>query len=88
MAAEVAAGVYFEERRGLVAALHRLLQVQALPAPEEQPAEVAEAVARFNEGLLMLRSQGRSLLVTRLMELIAVSEPAAFMLACPLPTQF
>jgi hypothetical protein len=78
VAAEVAAGVYFEERRGLVAALHRLLQVQALPAPEEQPAEVAEAVARFNEDLLMLRSQGRSLLVTRLMELIAVSAPPSW----------
>ena len=65
--------MYFEERRGLVAALHRLLQVQALPAPEgEQPAEVAAAVREFNGGLLTLQSQDRSLLASRLMELVAV----------------
>lgn len=69
----MAAGVFFEERRGLVAALHRLLQVQALPAPEgELPEEVAAAVTEFNSGLLMLQSQDRSLLASRLMELIAV----------------
>lgn len=72
VAAEVAAGVYFEERRGLVGALHRLLQVQALPGPEPSP-EVANVIAQFNNGLLSLRSNERSLLTSRLIELIGVS---------------
>ena len=73
VAAEVAAGVYFEERRGLVGALHRLLQVQALPGPEPSP-EVANVIAQFNNGLLSLRSNKRSLLVSRLIELIGVGQ--------------
>ena len=76
VAAEVAAGVYFEERRGLVATLHRLLQV--LPGTEEG-LDVADAVVDFNSDLLRLRSQGRSVLLTRLIELIAVS---ALALSC------
>ena len=62
--------MYFEERRGLVAALHRLLQV--LPGTEEG-LDVADAAVDFNSDLLRLRSQGRSVLLTRLIELIAVS---------------
>lgn len=74
VAAEVAAGVYFEERRGLVGALHRLLQVQALPGPEPSQ-EISAVIAQFNDGLLSLRANGRSLLVSRLIELIGVSVP-------------
>lgn len=73
VAAEVAAGVYFEERRGLVGALHRLLQVQTLPGPEPSP-EVANVIMQFNNGLLSLRSNECSLLVSRLIELIGVGE--------------
>ena len=71
VSAEVAAGVYFEERRGLVGALHRLLQVQALPGPDP-PQDVSNVIVNFNNGLLSLRANGRSLLVSRLIELIGV----------------
>ena len=81
MAAEVAAGVYFEERRGLVGALHRLLQV--LPGMEEG-SDVADAVVAFNSGLLLLRSQERSVLLARLIELIAVSVYWPFSAHAPL----
>ena len=71
VSAEVAAGVYFEERRGLVGALHRLLQVQALPGPDP-PQDVSNVIVNFNNGLMSLRANGRSLLVSRLIELIGV----------------
>jgi hypothetical protein len=72
VAAEVAAGLYFEERRALVAALHRLLQVHVLPG-SELTADVADTIIRFNHGLLSARTSGRSILVSRLIELVAVS---------------
>lgn len=74
VSAEVAAGLYFEERRALAAALHRLLQVHVLPGAELPP-EVAEAIVHFNHGLLSARSNGRSILVSRLIDLITVHHP-------------
>ena len=72
MSAEVAAGVYFEERRGLVATLWRLLQVMVLGA-EEQPPEVLAVTTAFTLDLLAARTpEGRSALVSRLLDLIQV----------------
>ncbi|KAK9838304.1 hypothetical protein WJX81_003260 [Elliptochloris bilobata] len=67
--AEVAAGLWLEERRALVGALHRLLQAQALPSPDVPPA-LAAALAAFNANLLGQRAGGRSVLLGRLIDLI------------------
>jgi len=74
--AEAAAGLFLEERRALVAALHRLLQAQALPAADAEPA-LAAALAAFNADLLGARAGGRSVLLSRLIELIKARARAA-----------
>lgn len=73
VSAEVAAGIYFLERRALLAALRRLLQAAAAaPADAAAAPEVAEAVAGFAEKLLQQRQDGRPALVARLMTLVQV----------------
>ena len=67
--AEVAAGLWLEQRRALVGALHRLLQAQALPAADAPPA-LAAALAAFNADLLGERAGGRSVLLGRLIDLL------------------
>ena len=67
--AEVAAGLWLEQRRALVGALHRLLQSQALPAADAPPA-LAAALAAFNADLLGERAGGRSVLLGRLIDLL------------------
>lgn len=65
----MAAGLWLEQRRALVGALHRLLQAQALPAPDA-PAAAAAALAAFNADLLGERAGGRSVLLGRLIDLL------------------
>lgn len=69
--AEVAAGLFLEERRALVGSLHRLLQAQALPTADI-PAPLAAALAAFNADLLGQRMGGRTVLLARLIDLIKV----------------
>ena len=68
----MAAGLWLEERRALVGALHRLLQAQALPALDAPPA-LGSALAAFNAGLLGERAGGRSVLLGRLIDLLKAS---------------
>jgi hypothetical protein len=73
VSAAAGAGVYFEERRGLLASLWLLLQAQVM-STESLPSELYAAICDFNADLLAAAgSDGRSLLLKRLAELVRVS---------------
>eukprot|EP00887_Chlorella_sp_A99_P002898 scaffold6.g2898.t1 len=70
VSAATGAGIYFEERRGVLTALCLLLQAQVMSVGSLPPA-VAEAVQTFNGELLGAQSGGGApLLVQRLIELL------------------
>ena len=73
--AEVAAGVYFQERRAVLLALRRVLQAAAAAAAGLAP-DVADCVAAFACGLLEQRRDGRAALVGRLLTLVQVRGPS------------
>eukprot|EP00884_Botryococcus_braunii_P018275 jgi/Botrbrau1/5130/Bobra.0172s0002.1 len=58
VAAEVAAGIFFDERRAALASLHLLLQVQAVGGEEGLNEQVFEAISTFNKSLLVEPQSG------------------------------
>lgn len=71
VSAEVAAGVFYQERRALLAALQLLLSAAAAAGPEAAGG-AAPVVHRFVGTLLAERRGGRSALLSRLLDLVQV----------------
>ncbi|KAL4441042.1 hypothetical protein ABPG77_010473 [Micractinium sp. CCAP 211/92] len=69
VSAAAGAGIYFEERRGLLTSLWLLLQAQVMLA-DSLPAELYRTICAFNADLLSQSLGGRTLLVQRLAELL------------------
>ena len=70
--ATTGAGVYFEERRGILSSLWLLLQAQVMAAGSMPPG-IFEALRDFNADLLAAQGPGgQLLLVQRLVELLKV----------------
>lgn len=69
VSAAAGAGIYFEERRGLLTSLWLLLQAQVMSA-ESLPADLYRSVCAFNADLLSQSLGGRTMLVQRLAELL------------------
>ncbi|KAK9829639.1 hypothetical protein WJX72_007011 [[Myrmecia] bisecta] len=69
VSAEAAAGIYFEERRALLATLWTLLQATALPA-QDLDDSVNQMITDFVLDLLAQRINGHAQLLTRLIDLV------------------
>ncbi|KAL4457392.1 hypothetical protein ABPG75_012257 [Micractinium tetrahymenae] len=69
VSAAAGAGIYFEERRGLLTSLWLLLQAQVMLA-DSLPAELYHTICAFNADLLSQSLGGRTQLVQRLAELV------------------
>jgi len=76
LSAETAAGIYFDERKALLASLHRLLQFHAAELdstaePDAGGVSSREGFFQFTRDLLRARdSSGRSVLLCRMVDLI------------------
>lgn len=66
---ELAAGIYFEERKAGLMALHRLLQVQALGLAEV-PDDIYEVVCAYNKQLLGQAAGSGCALLQRLLRVV------------------
>lgn len=71
MSAEVAAGVFYQERRALLAALKLLLSAAAA-GPDAAGGPATPVVHQFVGSLLAERRGGRSALLSRILSLVQV----------------